>query len=464
VLPMLLYRYKPNKKPASPGSLQRKGKEREKDEDEDEDYNENADSGTHVSGWSPLNTETPRAASSTLLGRSFRNVNDQEMSFLPGQSVGDTLSARPGAMQLENGSGALAMPLSEERAMDASHLQQTPGDTATPAHLASYYISQDWLDDAWLSQLLPAQSQPVAGVNRGENQAGNGGMGGQPDNNNQYDDAGPGGNMFLDSTSAAFTLDPRQVTCAPIVDSRWEAGQMFSLPSGSPAIHDQDVQQPGSSMNPTLGAISSDPLYNQRSFDPLPGPVDVSFLRTARDSQPTTFGPSPIVRLAIDSLILPQLALFFKRIHPMIPVFSPAYVYEKIAIQTHHTDPDFCAMLLALTSLTLIHPLAPEERAGKDGRREHAKMLLAEGCRLRDAWDFGSRSHFTAAMTSYFMFGALFELGQAEAARMRLREALSLGEIMGLHKKEGYDLNDPLEAQRRLRLFWVLTVTERLVG
>jgi hypothetical protein len=67
-------------------------------------------------------------------------------------------------------------------------------------------------------------------------------------------------------------------------------------------------------------------------------------------------------------------------------------------------------------------------------------------------------------MTSYFMFGALFELGQAEAARMRLREALSLGEIMGLHKKEGYDLNDPLEAQRRLRLFWVLTVTERLVG
>lgn len=148
----------------------------------------------------------------------------------------------------------------------------------------------------------------------------------------------------------------------------------------------------------------------------------------------------------------------------MIPVFSPAYVYEKIAIQTHHTDPDFCAMLLALTSLTLIHPLAPEERAGKDGRREHAKMLLAEGCRLRDAWDFGSRSHFTAAMTSYFMFGALFELGQAEAARMRLREALSLGEIMGLHKKEGYDLNDPLEAQRRLRLFWVLTVTERLVG
>jgi hypothetical protein len=164
-----LDRYKTNKKPTSPGSLKRKGKDRENDEDEDEDYiNENADSGTHVSGWSPLHTETPRATSSNLLGQSFRNLDDQEMSFLPGQSVGDTLPTRPGAMQLGNGSGTLAMPLSEERTMDASHLQQTPGDTATPAHLASYYISQDWLDDAWLSQLLPTQSQPVAAAGRGE--------------------------------------------------------------------------------------------------------------------------------------------------------------------------------------------------------------------------------------------------------------------------------------------------------
>ena len=379
---------------------------------------------------------TPRAMASTSTpaeGSNRDRVNDNEMEMWPQDQSPYHLSERTNAA-----------------ATNRPDAQQNQDEMVSPANPLESYISQDWLDDAWLSQLLPThnlghdQSHPL---NAQPTQTG------MNTSFVHHHGTDAGGTIMMDPT--AFTLDPRQVACAPIIDSRWDAAQMLD-PGPSNTSDRKDHQG-----NP--GAISSDPLYQQRSFEPFASSVDLSLMRSQRDPHPTTFGPSPIVRLAIDSLILPQIALFFKRIHPMIPVFSPSYVYEKIAIQTHHTDSDFCAMLLALTSLTLIHPLAPEERAGKDGRREHAKMLLAEACRLRDGWDFGTRSQFSAAMTSYFMFGALFELGQAEAARMRLREALSLGEIMKLHRKEGYDLNEPLEAQRRLKLFWVLTVTERHV-
>ena len=329
-------------------------------------------------------------------------------------------------------------------------------------------ISQEWLDDAWFSQLGPDQMLDqqhdntlamTPGTNRLVLQ------GGHRQNSTLIQGYHP--SMDLHKT---FTLDPKQVACAPIIDTRWQMDGVVPSPQNQfPGAHSNETMTANTNGRAIPTNIALDQQYNRQTFEQPPAvpPVTTiaapSFLSHRDPSVSSTFGPSPIVRLAIDSLILPQAAIFYKRIFPMIPVLSPAYIYEKIAIRAHYTDPEFCAMLLALTALTLIHPLAPEERAGKDGRRDHAKMLLAEACRLRDSWDFGSRDQFEAAMTSYFMFGALFELGQVAAARIRLSEALALGEIMSLHRKDAYDLGDVLDAQRKLRLFWVLTVTERSV-
>jgi len=326
------------------------------------------------------------------------------------------------------------------------------------------YISQEWLDDAWLSQLGPDQILDPLAMTPGSNRLLL--QGGHRQNSTLIQGYHP--SMDLNTT---FTLDPKQVACAPIIDTRWQMDCVVPSPQNHlPVNYNDEATTTANANGRALPVnITSDSHYERQAFEqpvavpPVAAVTAPSFLTHGDLSVSSTFGPSPIVRLAIDSLILPQAAIFYKRIFPMIPVLSPAYIYEKIAIRAHHTDPEFCAMLLALTALTLIHPLAPEERAGKDGRRDHAKMLLAEACRLRDSWDFGSRHQFEAAMTSYFMFGALFELGQVAAARIRLSEALALGEIMLLHRKDAYDLGDVLDAQRKLRLYWVLTVTERSV-
>jgi hypothetical protein len=365
-------------------------------------------------------------------------------------------------------------PTRDHPAGPSSRPQQGDAGTPTFDHMNNdarpfkNYISQEWLDDAWLSQLGPdqildQQHQNTLAMTPGSNRLVL--QGGHRQNSTLIQGYHP--SMDLNTT---FTLDPKQVACAPIIDTRWQMDCVVPSPQNHlPINYNNETTTAHVNGRAAPANIASESQYERQTFEqPVPVPLVTSvtapgFLSHTEPSVSSTFGPSPIVRLAIDSLILPQAAIFYKRIFPMIPVLSPAYIYEKIAIRAHYTNPEFCAMLLALTALTLIHPLAPEERAGKDGRRDHAKMLLAEACRLRDSWDFGSRDQFEAAMTSYFMFGALFELGQAAAARIRLSEALALGEIMSLHRKDAYDLGDVLDAQRKLRLYWVLTVTERSV-
>jgi hypothetical protein len=64
-------------------------------------------------------------------------------------------------------------------------------------------------------------------------------------------------------------------------------------------------------------------------------------------------------------------------------------------------------------------------------------------------------------MAKYLMFGTLFELGHTGPARLRLRESIHLGAEMYLDKMESYTNLDAAEVKRRLRMYWVLAVTER---
>ena len=170
---------------------------------------------------------------------------------------------------------------------------------------------------------------------------------------------------------------------------------------------------------------------------------------------------SPILTLTLETLIKPQIEIFFQRIHPMIPIFPPSYIYSRINDHDTMQDRGFVAMILSMTSLSLIHPLNADEIRQKQTRSKQAKALMDEACRLRGRWDYGSSATFEAVMMSYFMFGAMFELGHAAGARLRLKEAISLGEMMGLDNANMYVGLEPEEIRRRMRLYWVLAVTER---
>ncbi|KAJ9097605.1 hypothetical protein QFC21_004639 [Naganishia friedmannii] len=168
---------------------------------------------------------------------------------------------------------------------------------------------------------------------------------------------------------------------------------------------------------------------------------------------------SPMFAVCLDSLIRPQIDIFFSRIAPMIPVFTAQYIRAKLCGPCH--DKDFVGMVLAMTALSLVHPLNVEESRQRQTRVKQAQILMDEALRLRDGWQFGSTATVESIMTSYLMFGTLYEMGYAAGAKLRLREAVSLGETMGLHDPRSYLGLGRAEVLRRLKTYWVLSVTER---
>jgi hypothetical protein len=168
----------------------------------------------------------------------------------------------------------------------------------------------------------------------------------------------------------------------------------------------------------------------------------------------------PLLTLTLDSLIRPQLNVFFERVYPMIPVFARDEVLLRLN-STGLRDRDFIAMILSMTALSLVHPLNASEELQRVTRARQATMLLDEACRLSARWDYGCAASTESVLTSYLMFGTLFELGHASGARMRLRESISMGEAMRLDDPEAYAGLDSNEARRRMRMYWILAVTER---
>jgi hypothetical protein len=192
---------------------------------------------------------------------------------------------------------------------------------------------------------------------------------------------------------------------------------------------------------PTFGLGLTGPLFNI----PFTPPEDIS----------------PILTLTLETLIKPQLDIFFIRIFPMMPVFPPSYTFSRLSDPNSLRCPDFVAMILSMSALSLIHPLMSHEMVEKVARAKKAKVFLDEAGRLMARWDHGSNVTLEAVMAKYLMFGTLFELGHTGPARLRLRESIHLGAEMYLDKMESYTNLDAAEVKRRLRMYWVLAVTER---
>jgi hypothetical protein len=74
---------------------------------------------------------------------------------------------------------------------------------------------------------------------------------------------------------------------------------------------------------------------------------------------------------------------------------------------------------------------------------------------------FGKEATLDSIMTSFYMFACLFGMGEDNAAWFRLREAITLGQLLKLHDPEAYEPLESDERERRLRAYWLLAITER---
>ncbi|KAM3581906.1 hypothetical protein VKS41_006062 [Umbelopsis sp. WA50703] len=162
-----------------------------------------------------------------------------------------------------------------------------------------------------------------------------------------------------------------------------------------------------------------------------------------------------------DSILIPRIAIFFERLHPIIPVFTRAWLFTRLDKSHQYTDRQFAAMLLAMSSLSLIQPVHSSAGSNMKLNTKCAVNLLKECVRIRSVPTFGKKPTLDMVLTSFYMFACFFGLEEDESAWFRLREAITLGQILKIHEPSAYESLDHDERERRLRTYWILAITER---
>lgn len=176
---------------------------------------------------------------------------------------------------------------------------------------------------------------------------------------------------------------------------------------------------------------------------------------------PDSRNPEP--DLLADSILIPAIASFFERLHPIMPIFTRSWILDRIDKDEHRSQPSLAAMLLALSSLAKIQPVKAADRISRSQRNEQAKSLLEQSVKLRANAFLGRTHSLDEVLASFYSFATLFGMQEHDAATFRLREAITLAQLMKLNVHESYMFLDHGEQERRLRTYWLLCITERYV-
>ncbi|KAK2605706.1 hypothetical protein N8I77_008528 [Diaporthe amygdali] len=206
--------------------------------------------------------------------------------------------------------------------------------------------------------------------------------------------------------------------------------------------------------------------YNNHSLNNVTGHPPITHASPASSSNvlavPTSGWPAVIT----DENLIRWLDIYFERLYPTLPILKRSSVFARLLAQEHRTNPDFGAMLLSLSAFGLIQPVRVSEQqsASSSSRQQMVDLLLMEAVRMRTVVDFGQSPTMDMIFTSVFLFACLFQKGQHNAAWLRMREAVELGCIFGLDKFDCYLNCSPEQKQQRLRVYYLLSVTERAYG
>jgi len=192
-------------------------------------------------------------------------------------------------------------------------------------------------------------------------------------------------------------------------------------------------------------------LEPQQSMDVLP-----SIHNVVQSTGPISSPP------VIDNATLMSLiGVFVDRLLPVMPFFKGSYLTKHIASDRLNIDTQFRAMISAICALTLLQPQQTNDK-GTPLHKINADLLIEEAIRLHSRPDFGESPTIAGVLTSTFLFACQFCKGRDNAAWLKLREAISLGELLNLHNPRGYVDLDLDERDLRKRTYICLIVLERV--
>jgi hypothetical protein len=179
--------------------------------------------------------------------------------------------------------------------------------------------------------------------------------------------------------------------------------------------------------------------------------------------------PQPVISKIPNQRFLPYVQLFFEHLNFIMPVvdknlFLDAGMYSP----THHLPTDIYAFLCALCAATIVQLDAaiqvPQFESLPGRPAEASDMFIQECLETRTRFDYIDNPSTLTVMTSFFVFAYYGNQEKSEKAWHFLQESISFTEVMNMDDENALVELEPLEAQWRRRLYWLLFITERQVS
>jgi hypothetical protein len=145
----------------------------------------------------------------------------------------------------------------------------------------------------------------------------------------------------------------------------------------------------------------------------------------------------------------------------MFPVWPVVKVEDVIAtLQRNEENVENYALATAVGAATVAQ--LKLTRASLGGDAVTAEMMEAECQRTRSQGKTGAPVNLTSLRIAFFLhvYHENQEAGGIKSL-LYLREAITIGQMMGLHKESSYMALPSEEQQIRRRVLWLLFVTER---
>ncbi|KAK2605736.1 hypothetical protein N8I77_008552 [Diaporthe amygdali] len=176
---------------------------------------------------------------------------------------------------------------------------------------------------------------------------------------------------------------------------------------------------------------------------------------------------SSLERTPVSSLIV-RLCIYRLRLFPVWPILAAEDIIASLLRDS--TDLGTYTLANAVCAAVIVQLKLPFEGRTDDNDPATAASMTAECQRakllLQDAnGDDGPDAGLNMVRIAFFQH--IYHENQSPGGTkslMFLREAITIAQIMGLHRKSTYVLLSPEEQQMRRRILWLLFVTERGVA
>ncbi|KAI4716340.1 hypothetical protein E4T48_07486 [Aureobasidium sp. EXF-10727] len=176
--------------------------------------------------------------------------------------------------------------------------------------------------------------------------------------------------------------------------------------------------------------------------------------------------PQPALPRIPNQRFLPYVQLFFEHLYFIMPVVDEQiYLDPYMYSSTNYMPPETYAFLCALCAATIVQLDAaiqvPEMEPLPGRPTSAADMFLEECLKVRREFDYIANATTVTVMTSFFIFAYYGNKESSEKAWHYLQESISFIENLEMDDENSMLKLEPLEAQWRRRLYWLLFITER---